>query len=104
MVGWQLNKNIIELLSYEMLYNNQHFGYDGSDKILVFGETIASSVLDEGFTLTEIKPESIMLSDEHINDLKKLFKIFTGLNLIDSIKDENLKPKALLFSKKFYSN
>ena len=103
MVGWKLDvdKTLdhddwdIDLMYEEFL---DSIIYDGmSGKYAVYGKIIANADNNyEGFSFTEIKPESLILTADEIREFREDFKKLGVGELLDCVEDQT--PKAILFS------
>lgn len=96
-IGWKVNKDLYSELSDEAV-NGGLFIYDNMcGKYLVFGKVITTANEPEGFDFTEIKPESLILMNAEVNELKALFNELTGRQLMNCVESGTV-PKAMLFS------
>jgi hypothetical protein len=96
-IGWKLNKDLYRELSDDAIMSG-YFIYDVMcGEYLVFGKIIAHAEEPDGFYFTEIKPESLILMNNEIYELKQTFKELTGRQLMECIESD-IVPKAMLFS------
>jgi len=96
-VGWKLKKELYDDLPEDAAMCDNLI-YDGmTGEYLVFGKIIATANEPEGFDFTEIKPESLVLMNAEVDELKTLFKELTGRQLMDCVESGTV-AMAMLFS------
>jgi hypothetical protein len=103
MVGWKLD--VDKTLEHDdwdidLMYDEfpDSIIYDGmSGEYAFYGKIIAQADDKyEGFTLTELKPESLILTVDEIREFREDFKKLGVGELLDCVEDQT--PKTFIFS------